>query len=177
MTKIGLSAGVPVTGNDAFFGETIQSTRRLCNIAQAGKIFASSTLSDYLPTSDLKKINMFDSLRVFKPSEEDFLKQLCEVTHSYWNDPVLTVQTFSERMGMSKSQMYRKIVSLTGYSPNEFLNEYRLKRSLKLLRKFQGNISEIAYESGFSSPSYFSKCFYKRYGFLPSDFLRTTELN
>lgn len=177
LARIGLSAGMPVTDDDDFFGETIQHTRRLCNIAQAGKIFASSKLTEYIPTSDLKELNKLDSLKVFKSSEEAFLKQLCEVTHSYWNDPVLTVQTFSVRMGMSKSQMYRKIVSLTGYSPNEFLNEYRLKNSLKLLRNFHGNISEIAYESGFSSPSYFTKCFHKRYGFLPSDFLRTTELN
>lgn len=176
LARIGLSAGVPITEDDTFFGETLKQTKRLCKMAPPGKIFASSALVDYLPRNDLMKLNKVKSLKVLKHFEEDFLKHLCEVTHSFWNDPVLTVQLFSAKMGLSKSQMYRKMVSLTGFSPNEFLNEYRLRKSLKFLRKSQGNISEIAYESGFSSPSYFSKCFYKRYGLLPSDYLRAEEV-
>ena len=63
------------------------------------------------------------------------------------------------------------MVSLTGKSPNSFVNEYRLDEALALLNKNSGNISEIAFETGFSSPSYFSKCFQKRYGLSPSDYL------
>jgi AraC-like DNA-binding protein len=63
------------------------------------------------------------------------------------------------------------MIYLTGKSPNNFISDYRLKRALALLKTNRGNISEIAFETGFSSPSYFSKCFQKRYGHLPSDYL------
>jgi AraC-like DNA-binding protein len=60
---------------------------------------------------------------------------------------------------------------LTGKSPNTFIKDYRLNEAVKLLNKNAGNISEIAFETGFSSPSYFSKCFQKKYGHFPSGYL------
>lgn len=175
-TQIGLSAGVPVTEDDAFFGDTIQQAKRLCEIAIGSQILISSSLKEYLRDDNLKQLNEQASFRVFKPAEEDFLGQLIQVTDALWNDPEFTVELFNTKMGLSKSQMYRKTISLTGLSPNEFIKEFRLKRSLKLLAETQRNISEIAYDSGFSSPSYFSKCFQKRYGISPSDFLGSREM-
>jgi AraC-like DNA-binding protein len=67
------------------------------------------------------------------------------------------------------------MISLTGLSPNAFVQEYRLKNALKLLNKNVGNISEIAFESGFSSPSYFSKCFKKKFGLLPAALLNSLQ--
>jgi AraC-like DNA-binding protein len=63
------------------------------------------------------------------------------------------------------------MILITGKTPNTFLKEYRLNEDLILLHKNTRNISEIAFETGFSSPSYFSKCFQKRYGHLPSGYL------
>ncbi|WP_289053971.1 helix-turn-helix domain-containing protein [Carboxylicivirga marina] len=71
-------------------------------------------------------------------------------------------------MGVSKSQLYRKLIALTALSPNDFVKEFRLNEAMSLLNKQEHSISDIAYETGFSSPSYFSKCFKKRYGILPS---------
>jgi AraC-like DNA-binding protein len=90
---------------------------------------------------------------------------------STWTNVNLKVDDFSKPMGCSKSQLYRKMISLTGKSLNAVIKEYRLTEALKLLHKSSGNISEIAFETGFSSPSYFSKCFQKRYGYPPSDYL------
>ena len=61
-------------------------------------------------------------------------------------------------------------MSLLGKSPNSFLKEYRLNKALELLDIKMSNISEIAYQTGFSSPTYFSKCFYEAYGMLPSKY-------
>jgi AraC-like DNA-binding protein len=58
---------------------------------------------------------------------------------------------------------------LVGKSPNIFLRDYRLNKAFELLEKQRSNISEIAYQTGFSSPAYFSKCFHKKYGILPSN--------
>jgi AraC-like DNA-binding protein len=94
-----------------------------------------------------------------------------DYTESTWSNTNLKVDDFSKPVGCSKSQLYRKIISLTGKSPNNFIKEYRLNEALTLLRKNTGNVSEIAYETGFTSPSYFSKCFQKKYGHSPSHYL------
>jgi AraC-like DNA-binding protein len=73
-------------------------------------------------------------------------------------------------MSMSRSQLYRKIHALTGMSPNEFIRYNRLQKAAELLSHHTGNISEAAYEVGFSNPSYFSECFKKQFGVLPSDY-------
>ncbi len=100
--------------------------------------------------------------------EEKFLNQLMDITERTWNQEGLKVSDFGKQMGLSKSQLYRKITSLTGYSPNEFIKEFRLKKAIELIERQQDNISQIAYEAGFNSLSYFSKCFHKRFGILPS---------
>jgi AraC-like DNA-binding protein len=170
-TQIGLSAGVPVTEDDAFFGDTIQQAKRLCEIATGNQILISSSLKEYLRDDNLKQLNEQASFRLIKTTEEDFLEQLILVSGNLWDNPEFTVELFNTKMGLSKSQMYRKTISLTGLSPSDFIKEYRLKRSLRLLVDTQRNISEIAYDTGFNSPSYFSKCFQKRYSISPSDFL------
>jgi transcriptional regulator GlxA family with amidase domain len=62
------------------------------------------------------------------------------------------------------------MVAILGKSPNSFLKEYRLNKALALLDKQVSNVSEVAYQTGFSSPTYFSKCFYEVYGILPSKY-------
>ncbi|HLI94107.1 MAG TPA: helix-turn-helix transcriptional regulator [Puia sp.] len=105
------------------------------------------------------------------PAEERFLTDLMDFTESAWRDFNVKVDDFGKPVGCSKSQLYRKMISLTGKSPNTFLKEYRLNEALELLNKNARNVSEVAYETGFNSPSYFCKCFHKHYGRLPSDFL------
>ncbi|MFK5856321.1 MAG: DUF4242 domain-containing protein [Bacteroidota bacterium] len=171
LPKIGLSAGVPVTEDNTFFGDTIEQAKILCEIAQGGNILISSSLKDYLTDDNLKQLNEQSLIKVINSNEEKFLKKLINVTTTLWNNPEFNIELFNIEMGLSKSQLYRKTVSLTGFSPSDFIKEYRLKMSLKRLVESQGNISEVAYDTGFSSPSYFSKCFQKRYDISPSGFL------
>lgn len=169
--RIGVSAGLPVTKNEGFFGESIQASRRLCEFAFGGQVLISSSIKEFMRADDLGQLIEQKSIKVFKPDEEDFLKKISQVTQALWNNPEFTVDLFNSKMGLSRSQMYRKTISLTGLSPNDFIKEYRLTRSLERLIESKGNVSEIAYDSGFSSPSYFSKCFLKRYGISPSEIL------
>jgi AraC-like DNA-binding protein len=78
------------------------------------------------------------------------------------------VGAFGKEVGLSRSQFYRKLSSITGLSPNDFLKEFRLKKALLLLENKKGNVAQIALRVGFNNPSYFTKCFQKRYGTLPS---------
>jgi AraC-like DNA-binding protein len=169
--KIALSAGVPVSGQGALFEETIKLAERMCNNVKS-EIVVSNEVKELYKSENLN--TFFDSEKVFalKVSTEKFLNQLVDYTEKIWKNSNLKVDDFSKQMGFSKSQLYRQMMSITGNSPNTFLKEYRLNEALKLLNKQKGNISEIAFETGFNSVSYFSKCFQNRYGLLPSDYLR-----
>jgi AraC-like DNA-binding protein len=74
-------------------------------------------------------------------------------------------------MAMSKSQLYRKTIALLGLSPNVLLKEFRLDKARELLKKHHLNISQTTFDSGFTSPSYFTKCFKKKFGLLPEAYL------
>ena len=87
----------------------------------------------------------------------------------------LTVEEMADEMGMSRVQLYRKLKALTNYSPAELLRNMRLKRAAELLRTTERNVSEIAYEVGFSSPSYFTKCYRDFFGEAPTDAQRRTS--
>ncbi len=174
MFKIGLSAGVPVTKKQLIFEDTIKLAQRMCEIVK-GEIIVSAEVKDLCKSENANAFRKAEGFFFLTPEDEKFLTLLMDYTDSAWTNTNLKVDDFSRPMGYSKSRLYRKMILLTGKSPNTFIKEYRLKEALKLLDKSAGNISEIAFETGFTSPSYFSKCFQKRYGRLPSDYLLVNE--
>jgi len=170
LLKIGLSAGVPVTEKKSIFEDTIKLAERMCMIIK-GEIIVSSEVKELYNSENLNAISEAESISFLTQRDEKFLTLLMDYTESTWSNTNLKVDDFSKPVGCSKSQLYRKIITLTGKSPNSFIKEYRLNEALILLNKNASNVSEIAFETGFSSPSYFSKCFQKRYGHSPSDYL------
>ena len=82
----------------------------------------------------------------------------------------LSVEELSRELGMSRVHLYKKLLSITGKSPIEFIRVIRLKRAAQLLRQSQQNISEVAYQVGFNNPKYFSKYFKEEFGVLPSTY-------
>ena len=168
--KTGISAGVPVTEKKLLFEDAVKLAKRMCEFIK-GDIIVSAEVN-YL----YKKENtdyIFEKMGMISltPDDEKFLTGLLDYTESSWNNCKFSVGNLNKPLGCSKSKLYRKILSLTGRSPNTFIIDYRLKEALKLLDKNAGNVSEIAFETGFSSLSYFSKCFQKKYGCLPSSLL------
>lgn len=87
-------------------------------------------------------------------------------------DSELSVEDLGSKMGLSRVQLYRKIKALTNYSPNELLRIARLKKAASLLASSEKSVSEITYEVGFTSPSYFTKCYKEYFGESPTDFLK-----
>ena len=79
------------------------------------------------------------------------------------------MERIGEEMGMSRVQLYRKVKSLTGMTPVELLRKARLSRGKQLLESTDRSISEIAYDVGFTAPSYFAKCFKDEFGMKPGD--------
>ena len=101
--------------------------------------------------------------------DSEFYDRFCRIVADEMGNPELSVDSLASRMGLGRSQFYRKLKALTNYSPVELLRQMRVKRGRELLMKTEKSISEIAYEVGFSSPAYFTKCYRDQYGETPSD--------
>lgn len=167
--RISLSAGIPVTGQNELFGETLQLAERLCEVANQQQVVISSEVKEAYNNEILNGLPKEISVQSLSSDDENFINKLIDTTELIWNDPEFDVGNFGKQVGLSRSQFYRKISSITGLSPNDFIKEFRLKKALNLIENQKGNVAQIAYETGFNSPSYFSKCFQKRYGVLPSN--------
>ena len=115
-----------------------------------------SSASFLIPHSSLKK-------------EDPFLQKFRDFIERNMSDSDLSVETIGAELGLSRVQLYRKVKALTGQSPVELLRKARLLRGRQLLETSHKTISEVAYEVGFSAPSYFTKCFKDEYGVSPSD--------
>lgn len=92
------------------------------------------------------------------------------------SDGTYSIENLSRDIGMSRPQLYRKMTNLTGRSPNDFIRDFRMDKALSLIIKKSSNISEIALEVGYNSPSYFSKWFQRRFGCNPSDLARVRSV-
>ncbi|MFZ0455478.1 MAG: ATP-binding protein [Ignavibacteriaceae bacterium] len=103
-------------------------------------------------------------------ADEKFLNRILEILEQNYVNENFSSDEFSKKAGLSRMQLHRKLHALTDQSTSEFIRNFRLKRALKLLSAKKGNISEIAFEVGFSNPSYFTECFKGLYGFSPSEY-------
>jgi len=174
--QIALSAGVPVTEKNSFFEEAIKTAERLCNNVQ-GEIVISSEIKELYKSENLNVFVDSEYINTLHPADEKFLNVLMDCTEEIWNRSDMNIEKISKQLGYSKSQLYRKMISITGKSTNTFLKEYRLNKALNLLNRQMGNVSEIAFETGFNSPAYFSKCFSEVYGVLPSNYVKQRLMN
>lgn len=104
--------------------------------------------------------------------DKGFVERLRMLIDEQLGNSDLSVEDLGEKIGMSRVQLYRKAKALTGYSPNELLRIARLKKAASLLASTEKTIAEITYEVGFSSPSYFTKCYKDYFGESPTDFLK-----
>ncbi len=102
--------------------------------------------------------------------DEKFLRQALEVVEKHLDVPEFSVEDFSRDMFMNRVTLYRKILSLTGKTPIEFIRSIRLKRAARLLEKSGLSIAEIAYEVGFNNPKTFTKFFKEEFKILPSQY-------
>ena len=96
--------------------------------------------------------------------DKSFLKQLRKIIQENLSNSDLSVEQIGDEIGLSRVQLYRKVKALTGYSPVEILRKARLTRARHLLQTTERTVSEIAYAVGFSTPSYFSKCYKDEFG-------------
>lgn len=117
------------------------------------------------------KTNILEALGIdMHSTKDDFLTQYIAIVKDNISNPELDISLIYETLGMSRANFYRKVKSLTGLSPIEFIRNIRLEVGAELLRETDLNVSEIAQRTGFSSRSYFARNFKSVYGVSPSEY-------
>jgi AraC-like DNA-binding protein len=105
--------------------------------------------------------------------DEDFMKRAIECVNNHLEDGEFDQPQFVVEMRTSKSTLYKKLKSLTGLNTSAFIRNVRLKAACRMMEEKGANlrISELAYAVGFNDPKYFSACFKKEFGLLPSEYI------
>jgi AraC-like DNA-binding protein len=169
--RMSMQGGEPIEKSSQLFGDTLQRAHHLGHIARHGSVVISDKVRQLLS----KEHNRDEkNVVTLSPQDEGLVEAIFSSLEANWSQPDFDVEEYGQSMAMSKSQLYRKCIALTGVSPNILLKDFRLEKARELMKKQQFSISQITFESGFSSPSYFTKCFKKKYGLLP---LRYVELS
>ena len=123
--------------------------------------------------------NKFSTLEEISTSEltsssldVQFFNKINDIVEKYYTDSSFDVDLFAAEMFVSRSQLYKKLKAITNLSANDYINVYRLKKSVELLRQENMQINEVAYAIGFNDPKYFSRIFKKYFKCSPSDFVK-----
>ena len=110
-----------------------------------------------------------DSSVTTTPIEDAFISRFKKIVEERLSDSNLSVEDLAADMGLSRVQLYRKVKALTGSTPVDLLRKARLAQAQKLLQETTLSVSEIAYQVGFASPSYFTKCYKDEFGTVPGE--------
>lgn len=155
-------------GSDAYVEKpfSLEHLRtQVWNLLQSRKklreVFATSPLS---PTADI----------AISPRDKEFIEKLNSEIDKHIQEVNFSIDVLAEIMCMSRSNFYRKIKSVSGMSPNDYLKMVRLKKAAELLLKQEYRINEIYEQVGFNTSSYFAKCFREQFGMAPKEFLNST---
>ncbi len=101
--------------------------------------------------------------------DEQFINKVLKVIEDHISEEDFSIEDFGSEVGMSRTQLYRKLKAVTGMPASIYLRTIRLSKAKKMIEDKAGTISEVSYSVGFSSPSYFTKCFKEEFGYLPSE--------
>lgn len=167
--KMGINAGEPVESSNRLFGDTIYLANCLSAISGNNQVAISSSVKELIAKDNIQNgTNNFFSIA---PQDEQVLVTIFNKLEENCQDPEFDIQESCQALAMSQSQLYRKTTALTGLSCNQLLKEIRLEKAKELMRKQRYTVTQVTFDSGFTSPSYFTKCFKKKYGLLPMEYI------
>jgi signal transduction histidine kinase/DNA-binding response OmpR family regulator len=118
----------------------------------------------------LKETTLIPEGALTSKLDEEFMKKIMAFIEDNLTDTNLSVDQLADKVSLSKVQTYRKVKAITGLSAVEFIRTVRLKKAAQLVAEKRLSYTEIAFETGFASASYFSKCFHDHFGKTPSEF-------
>jgi signal transduction histidine kinase/DNA-binding response OmpR family regulator len=153
----GLQVGADAYIPKPFSGKELQAQIRNL-IAQRQTLKQKFSRSMMMRPNEVKEPSM----------EEKFLLRVRSTVEKHMADENFTVEELAVEVGLSRAQLHRKLIALTGVSASRYVRNFRLELAMDLLKKNVGTVSEIAYRVGFASPAYFTKCFTEDFGMPPS---------
>lgn len=167
--KIGLSAGFAIEEEAGNFDEAIIQATQMCEVVKDTLVISPIVKGLYENENRNARIDAAH-IRTLKKGEVVFLTRLMQASQLIWNEGTLSLEHLRSALGCSRSSFYRRVKKLTGKSPHYFIREFRLHRALNLLHQRRGNISKVAFETGFKNASHFARCFSEKFGMLPSKY-------
>ena len=168
--RISIHAGEPVMQTDKLFGDTVRLLRRMNFLCSDHVLHVTSAVKELLSKDHLSANNK--GVFLYAPEDETFLTLLFDTLDKKYSEENFHVEECGDAMAMSISQLYRKTIALCGLSPNNLLKAYRLEKAKEFMRRKDVTISEITFDTGFASPSYFTKCFKGRFDLLPMQYVQ-----
>ena len=136
-----------------------------------------STLSVVAETKATGKIDIIPEEIVITDKDEELIKTIMTWLEKNVMDADVTVEQLAQHVGMGRTSMYNKIKGLTGKSPVELIQEFRLEKWKYYLKSGQFSVSETSYKVGFSDPGYFSRTFKKHFGITPAEFIKQNKIS
>lgn len=121
------------------------------------------------------KIEISPEEIVITDRDEQLIKKVMAWLEENVSDPDVTVEQLATYVGMGRTSMYNKVKGLTGKSPVELIQEFRMEKATYYLKSGQYSVSETSYKVGFSDPGYFSRCFKKHFGISPADYIKVNK--
>lgn len=171
--KMSVNGGEPIEKSNKLFGDAIQLAKYLFAIPKNSRLVVASAVKELAMKDHFQQNG--NSFVTVPPQDESLLESLFNKLEEKFNDADFDVDDYCKEMAMSTSQLYRKTVALTGLSPNLLLKEFRLEKAKEMMKKQHYSISQITFDSGFTSPSYFTKCFKQKYGLLPMNYIELLQ--
>ncbi len=138
--------------------DIVEFQLRIRNLLESSKRLRTKFAESHSFTPNKVAINSVD---------EELLKKAITIVEDNISNYQFDIATFCHQLGVSRTLLFTKVKAWTDFTPNEFIQEMRMKRAIQLLEQGKLNVSEICYEVGFRNPKYFSKCFVKKYGISP----------
>lgn len=169
--RLALLTGRPVdeVGND-LFENTKKRLNQLCMVGNTNEIYIANDTIELAKRDPRHPEPELGSFKILSDEAFHFLEALFTIIKKEWNQKDFKTDTVYSVMGISKSQLYRKLKSLTDISPNQLIQEMRLRHAVRELIKGEFSVSQVAYGAGFNSPTYFTRSFKSRFRVLPMEF-------
>lgn len=197
--NISLKAGIHMgecfmKNNELAEGATLNKTQDIFNVADDDEILVSQTIKNLLPEAELQfkvvdqvrsakafaklfkvedrfseKLNIFDPKQIENAKHGLLLERVMQATYENIDNESFGVELLCQEVGLSERQLQRKVKAITNKSPNQLIRSVRLHKAKEMLIKKIDGVSQIAFQTGFSNPSYFAKCFKAEFGMSPSE--------
>ena len=147
---------------------------RIDNMLERRRMLVSM-LSETRPAERGGKVDIAPEEIVITDKDEQLIKKIMDWLEANVSNADVTVDQLAVHIGMGRTSMYNKIKGLTGKSPVEVIQEFRLKKAASYLKSGQYSVSEISYMVGFSDPGYFSRSFKKHFGISPAEYIKQNK--